>query len=63
MAIIREFRKSIQERMRRDKAFTAGLLDEAVTLLLNGEAHMARLMLRDLVNVTIGFEVHTVQHA
>ena len=63
MAIIREFRKSIQKRMRHDKAFTAGLLDEAVTLFLNGEAHMARLMLRDLVNVTIGFEVHTVQYA
>jgi DNA-binding phage protein len=32
------------------------LLDEAATLFLNGEPETARLMLRDLVNATIGFE-------
>ncbi|MHB0774538.1 helix-turn-helix domain-containing transcriptional regulator [Halomonas sp. WWR20] len=32
------------------------MLDEAVTLFLNGEPDTARLMLRDLINATLGFE-------
>ncbi|MGH7707795.1 MAG: DNA-binding protein, partial [Vulcanimicrobiaceae bacterium] len=31
-------------------------LDEALTLFLNGEPDTARLVLRDLVNATVGFE-------
>ena len=42
--------------MRREPEFAAALLDEAVTLFLNGEPDTARLILRDLVNATIGFE-------
>lgn len=32
------------------------MLDEAATLFLNGEPDTARLILRDLVNATVGFE-------
>ena len=32
------------------------LLDEAISLFLNGESEVARLVLRDLVNATVGFE-------
>jgi DNA-binding phage protein len=32
------------------------LLDEAVTLFLNGEPETAKMILRDLVNATVGFE-------
>jgi DNA-binding phage protein len=32
------------------------LLDEAATLFLSGEPETAQLILRDLVNATIGFE-------
>ena len=42
--------------MRRDKRFARSLLDEAATLFLNGEPEAARLLLRDLVNATVGFE-------
>ena len=31
-------------------------MDEAATLFLNGEPETARLILRDLINATIGFE-------
>src|SRR5260363_65608 len=31
-------------------------LDEATTLFLNGETETAKLMLRDLINATLGFE-------
>ena len=32
------------------------MLDEAATAFLNGEPHVARLILRDLVNASVGFE-------
>jgi DNA-binding phage protein len=32
------------------------MLDEAATLFLNGEPDTSRLILRDLVNATVGFE-------
>ncbi len=36
--------------------FCSGLLDEAATLFLNGEPEVARIILGDLVNATLGFE-------
>ncbi|MBS9402429.1 transcriptional regulator [Halomonas sp. TRM85114] len=56
MALTRDFKSTIIERVQRDPEFAKVMLDEAVTLFLNGEADTARLMLRDLVNATIGFE-------
>ena len=56
MALTRDFRQTVVERIDRDPAFAQALLDEAATLFLNGEPEAARLMLRDLVNATIGFE-------
>ncbi|MBU6455761.1 MAG: transcriptional regulator, partial [Cyanobacteria bacterium REEB67] len=48
--------ETIVERVNRDPAFAKALLDEASELFLNGEPETARLILRDLVNATIGFE-------
>ena len=56
MALTREFKQTVFERVQRDPAFAKALLDEAATLFLNGEADAARLVLRDLVNATVGFE-------
>src|SRR5207248_8909975 len=56
MALTRDFKRTIVERVRRDPDFAKALLDEAATLFLNGEPHTARLILRDLVNATVGFE-------
>jgi DNA-binding phage protein len=56
MAITRDYKDTINERVSREPAFTAALLDEAITLFLNGEPEVARLVLRDLVNATVGFE-------
>ncbi len=56
MAITRDYKDTINERVSREPAFTAALLDEAITLFLNGEPELARLVLRDLVNATVGFE-------
>ena len=56
MALTRNFKQTVIERVNRDPAFAQSLLDEAATLFLNGEPETARLILRDLVNATIGFE-------
>lgn len=56
MALTREFRQTIVERLQCDPQFAKALLDEAATLFLNGEPDTARLVLRDLVSATIGFE-------
>ena len=54
--ITRDYKETVGSRLRQDPAFAAALLDEAVSLFLNGEPVTARLVLRDLVNATIGFE-------
>ena len=56
MALTRNFKQSVIERVERDPQFATALLDEAATLILSGEPETARLILRDLVNATIGFE-------
>ena len=56
MALTRDYKQTIVERTKRDPAFGKALLDEAATMFLNGEPDTARLILRDLVNATVGFE-------
>ena len=61
MALTRDFKQSIVDRVEREPAFAQSLLDEAATLFLNGEPDVARLVLRDLINATIGFEQLAVE--
>jgi DNA-binding phage protein len=56
MAVTRDFKRTIAERAGHDPAFAKAMLDEAATLFLNGEPGIARAILRDLVNATLGFE-------
>ena len=56
MPLSRNYKETINERIRTEPEFASALLDEALTLLLNGEPDTARFILRDLVNATIGFE-------
>jgi ketopantoate hydroxymethyltransferase len=43
-------------RTRRDASFAKGMLEQSVALFLVGESEAARLILRDLVTATVGFE-------
>jgi hypothetical protein len=43
-----------------DAGFARGLLDQAVALFLGDEPEAARLILRDLVTATVGFEALAV---
>ncbi|PZD70249.1 hypothetical protein C1752_15941 [Acaryochloris thomasi RCC1774] len=56
MTLTRDVKLTVKERINRDPEFAVGLLNEAISLFINGEPDTARLMLRDLVNATVGFE-------
>lgn len=56
MALTRDFKTTVTARVQNDPEFAKCLLDEAATLFLNGEPDIAKTILRDLVNATIGFE-------
>lgn len=56
MVLTRNFKETVAARVQGDPAFAKALLDEAITLFLNGEPDTAKLILRDLVNATVGFE-------
>jgi len=63
MALTRNFKQTVVERVRRDPEFAKAMLDEAVMLFLNGEPETARVILRDLVNATVGFEALAAETA
>ena len=56
MPLTRHFKETVAARVRADAKFAQALLDEAVTLFMNGEPDTAKLVLRDLVNATVGFD-------
>jgi DNA-binding phage protein len=66
MALTRDFRETVQARVKRDAAFRKGLLSDAIESLLSGEVTLGKELLRDYINATIGFPklaAHTKIHA
>ncbi len=56
MPLTRDFRHTVLERAIRDPEFRVGLLTEAIECILNDEIDVARELLRDYVNATVGFQ-------
>ncbi len=56
MGLTRDFKDTIMERAQNDPAFRVGLLTEAAECLLNDEVGVAKILLRDYVNATVGFQ-------
>src|SRR5438874_11540577 len=56
MPLTRDFKETIQERARRDAAFREALLKEAVDALLSGDVETGKIVLRDYINATVGFD-------
>lgn len=52
MALIRDYKQTLQARAIRDPDFAVSLMNEAILSLLNGEPDTARLILRELVHST-----------
>jgi len=55
MALTRDFRESVKERVVRDAAFRRELLREGVECLLAGDIQTGKAVLRDYINATVGF--------
>ncbi len=55
MALTRDFKETIRERVQRDPAFRMALLREAADSLLSGDLATAKSVLRDYINATMGF--------
>ena len=56
MALTRDFKETVKKRVEHDPDFAKALLHEAIDLLLDGDSATAKLILRDLINATVGFE-------
>ena len=56
MPLTRDFKETIQERARRDAAFREALLKEAVDALFSGDVETGKIVLRDYINATVGFD-------
>lgn len=56
MALTRDFRETVRDRATRDPEFRKGLLTEAMQAVVRGEFDVAKILLRDYINGTEGFE-------
>lgn len=57
MALTRDFRETVMERVAHDAEFRRGLLTEALNEILAGNLEVGKAMLRDYINATITFPV------
>lgn len=55
MPLTRDFRETIRDRAQRDAKFRKELLREALEAMLSGEIAVAKAILRDYINATVGF--------
>ena len=56
MPLTREFKETVQARVRRDRKYRKEFLREGVECLLAGDLDTGKAILRDYINATIGFE-------
>ena len=56
MALTRDFREAVKDRADRDPEFRNGLLAEGLEAVIRGELEVAKILLRDYINATVGFE-------
>jgi len=56
MALTRKFKETVQARVLADPAFREALLREGIETMLAGEVDTGRLILRDYIKATVGFE-------
>jgi hypothetical protein len=55
MPLTRDFKETIRDRVQRDPKFRKELLREGLEAILSGEITLAKTILRDYINATIGF--------
>ena len=55
MPLSRDFKETVCDRARRDPKFRKELLREGLEAMLSGEITLAKTILRDYINATVGF--------
>jgi hypothetical protein len=55
MVLTRDFKETIRARVQRDPGFRRALLREGIENLLSGEVETGKIILRDFINATVGF--------
>ncbi|MBK1716911.1 DNA-binding protein [Thiocystis violacea] len=61
MALTRDFKDTIKARAERDPEFRIALLQESLEAFLSADIETGKVLLRDYVNATLGFEQLGVQ--
>lgn len=56
MPLTRDFKDTVKARAERDPEFRRGLFEEAIEAFLSNDTETGKLLLRDYVNATLGFE-------
>jgi len=56
MALTRDFKETVKARAERDASFRVALLQEALEALMSDDLETGKILLRDYVNATVGFE-------
>ena len=56
MPLTKDFKDTIKARAERDPEFRAGLFREAIEAMLSDDLETGKVLLRDYVNATVGFE-------
>jgi DNA-binding phage protein len=56
MALKRDLKEPVKKRVERDPDFAKTLRHEAIDLILDGDSIIAKLLFRDLINATPGFD-------
>ena len=56
MPLTRDFKETVHARAQRDPTFRDGLLKEGVECLFAGDINAGKIVLRDYIDATIGFE-------
>ncbi len=56
MALTKDFKETIQNRVQKDPEFREALFKESIQCLLAGDMETGKSLLRDYINATIGFE-------
>jgi hypothetical protein len=55
MPLTSDFKETIRDRVQRDPKFRKELLREGLEAMLSGEMTLAKTILRDYINATVGF--------
>jgi DNA-binding phage protein len=56
MAKTRSFKELVQRHVATDKAFAEALLREGIDTMLSGDVETGKIILRDYIKATVGFE-------